>query len=63
MAFHSAGDTYVISGNAFVFDNANEAIEAARPDGNVYQIKKSTGKKKIFWKWDAFNNSKKKAKK
>ena len=35
MAFHSAWDTYVISGNDFVFDNANEAIEAARPDGNV----------------------------
>ena len=51
MAYHFEGATYIIPGTDFEFSKPFEAIEAAKPDGNVYQINPTTGKKILFWKW------------
>lgn len=67
MSYHVKDSIYTVPGIDYEFTSPNEAIEAARPDGNVYQQlpPKKDGtipKRKIFWKWDAFNKSKEKKK-
>lgn len=65
MAYHVPGAVYTVPGIDYIFESPSEAIEAARPDNNVYQqlpAKKdgTVPKRKIFWKWEAFNKSKEK---